>query len=128
MTDDEVEANGEADNQAEASGAGHGVSGGAASGAGGAGTSGNAAGGGGGGNINDELDNLMDISIEIASNKRMKRDYIKPFSLTFRDEELERKYCHQRDLTFKSSLFCVVGVWILVFLSELFQIPLHLDW
>ena len=38
------------------------------------------------------------------------------------------QYCHQRDYTFKSSLFCVVGVWILVFLSELFQIPMHLDW
>ena len=42
-------------------------------------------------NINEELDNLMDISIEIASNKRMKKDNIKPFSLTFKDQELEKK-------------------------------------
>ena len=28
--------------------------------------------------LSEELDNLMDISIEIASNKRMKRDYINP--------------------------------------------------
>ena len=39
----------------------------------------------------EELDNLMDISIEIASNKRMKRDYIKPFKLTFKDKEMEKK-------------------------------------
>ena len=39
----------------------------------------------------DELDNLMDISIEIASNKRMKKDYIKPFKLTFKDKEMEKK-------------------------------------
>ena len=39
----------------------------------------------------EELDNLMDISIEIASNKRMKKDYIKPFKLTFKDKDLEKK-------------------------------------
>ena len=33
----------------------------------------------------------MDISIEIASNKRMKKDYIKSFKLTFKDKELEKK-------------------------------------
>ena len=33
----------------------------------------------------------MDISIEIASNKRMKKDYIKPFKLTFKDKEMEKK-------------------------------------
>ena len=42
-------------------------------------------------NLNEELDNLMDISIEIASNKRMKKDNIKPFRLTFKDKELEKK-------------------------------------
>ena len=41
--------------------------------------------------IADELDNLMDISIEIASNKRMKRDHLKPFKLTFKDKELEKR-------------------------------------
>ena len=64
-------------------------------------------GGGGGGmggivastnanNINEELDNLMDISIEIASNKRMKKDNIKPFRLTFKDKDLEKKACMHR--------------------------------
>ncbi len=81
-----------------------------------------------GGNMADELDNLMDISMEIASNKRMKKDHIKPFRLTFKDGDMERKYCHQRDYTFKSSLFCLVGVWIVVFASEIFQIQLHNDW
>ena len=47
-------------------------------------------------NINEELDNLMDISIEIASNKRMKKDNIKPFRLTFKDRDLEKKACMHR--------------------------------
>lgn len=95
----------------------------------------------------DELDNLMDISIEIASNKRMKKDYIKPFKLTFKDKDMEKKvsllffkktaksiyvplfqYGHQKDYTFKSSLFCVFGVWVLVFASEVFQIGLQREW
>ncbi len=39
----------------------------------------------------EELDNLMDISIEIASNKRMKKDHIKSFKLTFKDKEMEKR-------------------------------------
>ena len=77
--------------------------------------------------LEEELDNLMDISIgeknygkvpkcknynylficlrklcksnspEIASNKRMKQDFIHPFKLTFRDKEMGRKYSQQND-------------------------------
>jgi hypothetical protein len=36
----------------------------------------------------------MGISIEIDSNKRMKKDYIKSFKLTFKDKELEKKVGH----------------------------------
>lgn len=39
----------------------------------------------------DVLDSLMDISMEIASNKRMKKDHLTPFRLTFRDKNLEEK-------------------------------------
>ena len=39
----------------------------------------------------EELDNLMDISIEIASNKRMKKDHIKSFKLRFKDKDMEKK-------------------------------------
>ena len=34
--------------------------------------------------IDDELDNLMDISIEIESNKVMKADFIDPWTVTLR--------------------------------------------
>ena len=39
----------------------------------------------------EELDNLMDISIEIASNKRMKKDHLKSFRLTFIDKDIQKK-------------------------------------
>ena len=38
------------------------------------------------------------------------------------------QYCHQKDYTFKSSLFCVVGVWLLVVFSETFQLGIHHNW
>ncbi len=41
--------------------------------------------------IAEELDNLLDISIEIASNKRMKQECMKSFKLTFKDRSLEKK-------------------------------------
>lgn len=50
------------------------------------------------------------------------------FPNIFNREKMSFQYCHQRDYTFKSSLFCMVGVWLLVFLSELFQIPVHDEW
>jgi len=78
--------------------------------------------------LEEELDNLMDISIEIASNKRMKRDFIHPFKLTFRDKDMERKYSQQNDYMYKSSVFCIVGVWICVTLSEIAQVPVHVAW
>ena len=70
-------------------------------------------------NLKEELDNLMDISIEIDSNKRMKSDFIHPFKLTFRDKDIERMYSQQYDYMYKSSLFCIVGLWIFMLLSEL---------
>lgn len=52
-------------------------------------------GGATGANLAEELDNLMDISMEIDSNKRMKRDHIKPFRLTFKDDEMEKQVCNR---------------------------------
>jgi len=67
--------------------------------------------------LEEELDNLMDISIEIASNKRMKRDFIHPFKLTFRDKDIERKYSQQNDYMYKLhvQIFSVLHRWSLDF-------------
>ena len=45
----------------------------------------------------EELDNLMDISIEIASNKRMKKDHLKSFRLTFIDKDIQKKVSFLHD-------------------------------
>ena len=40
------------------------------------------------------------------------------FRLTFRDSELEVRYCAQRDYMFKSSLFSLTTLWALIFIRE----------
>lgn len=51
-------------------------------------------GGGGGGGLKstacqEEVDQLMDHSIEIDSNKKMRNEHVSPWTLRFRDEHLE---------------------------------------
>ena len=75
----------------------------------------------------DELDNLMDISIEIESNKVMKADFIDPWTVTLRDHGQSVEYNKQRDYSYRSSIFCLTILWIFVLLSEIIQIPNHIN-
>ena len=58
----------------------------------------------------------------------MKKDFIHPFKLTFKDKDMERSYSQQNDYMYKSSLFCIVGLWLFMLISEIFQIPVHVQW
>ena len=77
--------------------------------------------------LDDELDNLMDISIEIESNKVMKADYIDPWTVSLRNSEQNAEYSKQRDYSYRSSIFCLTILWIFVLLSEIIQIPSHIN-
>ena len=83
-------------------------------------------GGTGGNSLDEELNNLMDISIEIESNKVMKVDYIDTWTVTLRDSRLMAEYSRQTDTTYRSSLFSLTILWILVFASQLAEIPNHI--
>ena len=77
--------------------------------------------------IDDELDNLMDISIEIESNKVMKADFIDPWTVTLRDSTQSIEYNKQRDYSYRSSIFCLTILWTFVLFSEIIQIPNHIN-
>lgn len=68
----------------------------------------------------------MDISIEIESNKVMKADYIDPWTVTLRNDDQCSEYNKQRDYSYRSSIFCLTTLWIIVLISQLLQIPVHL--
>ena len=69
----------------------------------------------------------MDISIEIESNKVMKADFIDPWTVTLRDQGQSAEYNKQRDYSYRSSIFCLTILWIFVLLSEIIQIPNHIN-
>ena len=68
--------------------------------------------------LDEELNNLMDISIEIESNKVMKADYIDSWTVSLRDGEMMVEYSRQTDQTYRSSIFSLTVLWLLVFLRE----------
>ena len=68
--------------------------------------------------LDEELNNLMDISIEIESNKVMKADYIDSWTVSLRDREMMAEYSRQTDQTYRSSIFSLTVLWILVFVRQ----------
>ena len=68
--------------------------------------------------LDEELNNLMDISIEIESNKVMKADYIDSWTVSLRDGEMMVEYSRQTDQTYRSSIFSLTVLWILVFVRQ----------
>ena len=68
--------------------------------------------------LDEELNNLMDISIEIESNKVMKADYIDSWTVSLRNREMMAEYSRQTDQTYRSSIFSLTVLWILVFLRH----------
>ena len=58
--------------------------------------------------------------------KVMKADYIDPCTVTLRKSEHSVEYKKQKDNSYRSSIFCLLILWIFVLLSELIQIPNHL--
>ena len=68
--------------------------------------------------LDEELNNLMDISIEIESNKVMKADFIDSWTVSLRNSEMMAEYSRQSDQTYRSSIFSLTVLWILVFLRD----------
>ena len=68
--------------------------------------------------LDEELNNLMDISIEIESNKVMKADFIDSWTVSLRNSEMMEEYSRQSDQTYRSSIFSLTVLWILVFLRD----------
>ena len=68
--------------------------------------------------LDEELNNLMDISIEIESNKVMKADFIDSWTVSLRNSEMMAEYSRQTDQTYRSSIFSLTVLWILVFLRH----------
>ena len=47
--------------------------------------------------MDDNVDCMMNMSIEITSNNKMIKNYIRPITLRFKDEEMETKVNKQKN-------------------------------
>ncbi|XP_039295590.1 adenylate cyclase type 8 isoform X1 [Nilaparvata lugens] len=62
----------------------------------------------------EEVDVIMDHSIEVDSNQRMRKDNINPWTLRFKQGDIEDKFCMLREDMFKSNMLCCFIIWIFI--------------
>lgn len=71
----------------------------------------------------EEVDEFIDQNIQINSNKQMRREYLYPWTLKFKDQTQESKYCQLREDMFRSNMISVFIVWIFIVLCQAIIIP-----
>lgn len=71
----------------------------------------------------EEVDEFIDQSIQINSNKQMRVEYLFPWTLKFKDSSQESKYCQLREDMFRSNMLCVFIVWVFIVLCQAIIIP-----
>ncbi|XP_012974985.1 adenylate cyclase type 8 isoform X2 [Mesocricetus auratus] len=62
----------------------------------------------------EEINKRIEHTIDLRSGDKLRREHIKPFSLTFKDSSLEHKYSQMRDEVFKSNLVCALIVLLFI--------------
>ncbi|XP_072935592.1 adenylyl cyclase 78C [Epargyreus clarus] len=61
-----------------------------------------------------EEPDIINHSIEVSSNRRMREDYMRPWSLHFRQPELEERFGQLDEKTFKSNVMCCLVTWVFI--------------
>ncbi|XP_063224161.1 adenylyl cyclase 78C [Bacillus rossius redtenbacheri] len=71
----------------------------------------------------EEVDEIIDHSIEIESNKRMREANLNPWTLRFKDLDMETKFCKLREEMFKSNMLCCFIIWIFIVVCQVIVMP-----
>lgn len=66
----------------------------------------------------EQVDDIMDHSIEIESNKRMRSANVNPWSLRFKDQAMEHQFSLVREDMFKSNMLCCFIIWLFIVASQ----------
>lgn len=72
----------------------------------------------------EQVDDIMDHSIEIESNKRMRSANVNPWSLRFKDREMENQFSQLREDMFKSNMLCCFIIWIFIVATQIAIVPM----
>lgn len=74
--------------------------------------------------MEQEVDEIMDHSIEIESNKRMRKVNVNLWTLRFKDDEAETLFSQLREDMFKSNMLCCFIIWLFIVGTHIAIIPL----
>ncbi|XP_033157881.1 adenylyl cyclase 78C isoform X1 [Drosophila mauritiana] len=73
--------------------------------------------------LDEEIDEFIEQNIQINSNKEIRREYLNPWTLKFKDKSQEQKFCQLREDMFRSNMLCVFVIWIFMVLCQVIIIP-----
>ncbi|XP_032573813.1 adenylyl cyclase 78C isoform X2 [Drosophila sechellia] len=73
--------------------------------------------------LDEEIDEFIEQNIQINSNKEIRREYLDPWTLKFKDKSQEQKFCQLREDMFRSNMLCVFVIWIFMVLCQVIIIP-----
>lgn len=68
--------------------------------------------------VSDEVDNLIDHSIEIDSNYRLRKEHMHRITLSFYDSKLETEFYQIADEVFKSNMLSAIVIWLILFICD----------
>ncbi|GAB6028424.1 hypothetical protein CHUAL_002584 [Chamberlinius hualienensis] len=74
-------------------------------------------------NESDQVDDLINHSIEVKSNRNMVKNHMKPLTLTFKDSKIESMFNQCLDDMFKSNMLCALIIWILTLIFVIIIVP-----
>lgn len=75
--------------------------------------------------VAEQVDLILDQYIEIESNKRMMKENVSWFFLTFRLQPMESKFRQVKDMVFKSNAVCVCLTWFFMLSSQIMTLPVY---
>ena len=73
--------------------------------------------------VAEQVDLILDQYIEIESNKRMMKENVSWFCLTFKLRPMESKFHQVKDMVFKSNAVCVCVTWFFMMSSQVMILP-----
>ncbi|XP_056644231.1 adenylyl cyclase 78C isoform X2 [Diorhabda sublineata] len=66
----------------------------------------------------EQIDDIIDHSIEIESNKRMRSANVNTWTLRFIDKEMEHQFSQLREDMFKSNMMCCFIIWLFIVICQ----------
>lgn len=71
----------------------------------------------------EEVDEFIDQNIQINSNKQMRDENLKFWTMKFKDSSKEKKFCDRREDMFRSNMLCVFVIWVFIVMCQAIMNP-----